>query len=66
MLKDELKKLEKLARKNALKAEKEIAEMEKKGLSNKNEKKLEKYKVDETLESYEATKLFKEMKEREF
>lgn len=72
MLKGELIRIQNLARKNAAKAAKEIAEMEKneksvekkqKGFSGKDVEKLE---VDEALENRDADKLFREMKEREF
>lgn len=72
MLRGELKRIQQLAKKNAAKAAKEIAEMEKneksvekkqKGFSGKDVEKLE---VDEALENRDADKLFREMKEREF
>lgn len=72
MLRGDLKRIQQLAKKNAEKAAREIAAMEKneksvekkqKGFSGKDVEKLE---IEETLENREADKLFREMKEREF
>lgn len=62
MLRGDLKKLEALARKNAAKAKKEIEEMEKKGIQNRNVKQLEKKRIQEDLNASEAKKIFNDAK----
>lgn len=66
MIKGELERIKHLAKKNAEKAKKEIEEIEKKGLQNKNEKNKEKLRVNDSLDASEANRLFREMKQREF
>lgn len=60
MLKSDLQRIQHLARKNAEKARKEIAEEERKERLNPKQK--EKQKVDETLDSSDAQKMFNDMK----
>ena len=62
MLKSEVLRLQRLAKKNAEKAAREIPADE----ARKNVKKQEKKSVDSTVDASESLHLFREMKERPF
>lgn len=65
MLKDELNRIERLAKKNAEKSKQERdAPISSK--KPKHEKEIEKKMVDDVIDARDAHRLFKEMKERDF